>query len=90
MTILSPTYLAFQSHHHQHPAWGDPGTVQLAPATEWWKTLDPGKAFLKRFRAQANTVSVVNGVPVCHNDTDDTGTYLYKELNSNGQYTCTG
>ena len=82
-------YLTYPCQLHQH-SWDDQGTIQLAPSTEWWKTLDPGKAFLKRLMAQVNTVSMVNGVPVCHNNTDDTGKYLFKELTPSGKYACTG
>jgi len=66
------------------------GTIQLAPSVQWWKNLDPGKLFLKRFVNRANTMSIVNGVPVCHNNTDDTGNYLFKARMPNGKYMCTG
>ena len=66
------------------------GTIQLVSMDQWWKNLDQGKAFLKRFMARPNTVNVVNGVKVCHNNTDDTGTFVFKELMPNGKYMCTG
>ena len=66
------------------------GTIQLASMSEWWKNLDQGKALLKRFMARPDSVNVVNGVQVCHNNTDDTGAFVFKELNPNGKYTCTG
>ena len=66
------------------------GTIQLGPMIQWWKNLDQGKAFLKRFVGRPNSVDMVNGVPVCHNNTDDTGAFVFKEVMPNGKYTCTG
>ena len=66
------------------------GTIQLGPSIQWWKNLDAGKAFLKRFVGRPNSVDVVNGAQVCHNNTDDTGAYVFKEQMPNGKYKCTG
>ena len=66
------------------------GTIQLGPSIQWWKNLDPGKAFLERFVSRADSVDIVNGAQVCRNNTDDTGTFILKELLPNGKYLCTG
>lgn len=98
---LISLFLLLSLYHNQTPALYQAvvakygitsmqGTIQLGPMLQWWKQLDQGKAFLSRFLARPDTVTVVNGVQVCHNQTDDTGAFLFKEKEANGKYICTG
>ena len=54
------------------------GAIQLYPSIQYWKTQPTGKVYLQRYLSQPDTVTVVNGRQICHNDTDDTGRYLYR------------
>ena len=55
------------------------GSFKLVPMLNFWKTSPAGQAFLKRWVAQADTVTIdPNGRQICNNATDDTGAYLYR------------
>lgn len=88
ITIKSP--VLYQAVVAKYGISSMQGAIQVGPMIQWWKNLDQGKAFLKRFVGRPNSVDIVNGVPVCHNNTDDTGAFVFKELMPNGKYTCTG
>ena len=90
MTTTTKTPALYQAVVAKYGITSMQGTIQLGPSVQWWKNLDQGRAFLKRFVSRPNSVDIVNGVPVCHNQTDDTGAFLFKEPMSNGQYKCTG
>jgi hypothetical protein len=55
------------------------GHMFLQPSVNYYKTQSDGQAFINRFRAQPDTVTILpNGQQICKNDTDDTGEYLYR------------
>ena len=70
------------------------GFFTTANADNDWKVTPKGLDFIRRYRAQPNTLGYNNsaGTHVCNNATDDDGTYhLYKaSLNNQAPYNCIG
>ena len=88
--LLTPqTYTAFVA---KHGVQAMRGVMSLAPMIQGWKGSANGQAFLTRYIAQPNSITILpNGTQVCHLDKDDTGNYLYKSLDPfTGKYRCTG
>ena len=69
------------------------GFFTTANADNDWKVSPKGLEFIKRYRAQPNTLGHnVSGTHVCNNATDDDGTYrLYEaSLNNQAPFNCIG
>ena len=83
------TYSAFVA---KHGVQAMRGVMSLSPMIHVWKSSPMGQAFLTRFIAQPNSITILpNGTQVCHLDKDDTGRHLYKSQDpSTGLYHCTG
>ena len=83
------TYTAFVAKHGVQAMHG---VLSLAPMIQGWKASPNGQAFLTRYLAQPNSITILpNGTEVCHLDKDDTGEYLYKSFDPfTGKYRCTG
>jgi hypothetical protein len=88
-----PTIENAQAHSSVRQALNTIAFIGLQVANNDWRAYDRGKAFIRRYISQPNTVGATlpNGKVSCLNTTDDSGDfYLYKSCDSKGKCVCTG